>query len=270
MNFYKITLAYDGTNYFGWQEQAEKNSIAQTLKKSFVDHFRMPLSLIGASRTDAGVHAIGQVARIKTPLSLDPTRLLTAWNQVLPTDIHIRAIESVDRSFHPWYGVTQKEYYYHLFAERPLPFVSRFGWYYPYKIDFEKLKKALLYCEGTHDFRSFFTGDPMGSSTVRTISKIEVQYLPRWGVYRISVRGQKFMRYMIRRIVGAAVYVAARPTVPVEVVQDVLLKKDPHHALTKAPAQGLVLRSIRYSKHSDELYEAENKIFESRSFFDDE
>lgn len=260
MNVYKITLAYDGTNYFGWQEQAKKESVAQRLKDSFVDHFKMPLSLIGASRTDAGVHAIGQVARITTQLSLDPERLKTAWNQVLPPDIHIRSIELVDRSFHPWYGVVEKEYYYHLFAERPLPFVSRFGWYYPYKIDFEKLKKALFYCEGTHDFRSFFTGDPTSDSTIRTISKIEVQYLPRWGVYRISIRAQKFMRYMIRRIVGAAVYVAARPTVPVALVQEILLQKNPHHALAKAPAQGLVLRAIRYCKQGDKRYEFEDKV----------
>lgn len=245
-NRYKLVIAYDGTHFSGWQEQANKRTIAQELKDSFLELFGSPIGILGSSRTDAGVHALGQVALIRTKIAMNQEQMRQAWNNSLKQDIYIRSIKQLDHPFHPWYGVTEKVYYYHLFAKRPLPIVAQYGWYYPHQIDWDKLETALQLFVGTHDFRSFTTGDGARGNTVRTIDAIDCLYLKRFGVYRISVRGKKFMRYMIRRIVGAAVHVAARKAIDPSIILDTLSAKDPHHHLIKAPAHGLMLRSIRY------------------------
>ncbi len=145
MNCYKLTIAYDGTDYFGWQEQKDKPSISQALIKAFDFVFERDVLLLGASRTDAGVHAMGQVARCKTNLAIDSQTLRWAWNNVLPADIMIRSLKLVNPSFHPYYNVQQKIYYYHFFLDRPLPLVQRYGWYYPYKINFDIVLSLFLH-----------------------------------------------------------------------------------------------------------------------------
>ena len=109
MIFYKLIVSYDGTNYQGWQEQTEFTAVANVLKETFARIFNHKLSIVGASRTDAGVHAIGQVARIITDLIIEPDRLLHAWNNSLPEDILITAIEVCDDTFHPFQNVKQKK-----------------------------------------------------------------------------------------------------------------------------------------------------------------
>lgn len=244
---YKLIISYDGTNFFGWQEQpAHHHTIAQELKNSFLKTFGHPIGILGASRTDAGVHALGQVALIRTNLSLDPKTMQNAWNNILKKNIFIRSIEKLNKPFHPWYNVTQKVYYYHIFIKKPLPFIEQYGWYYPYPIDFEKLKEALSFFIGKHDFKSFTTQNDLNINTMRTIDAIECSFIKRFGVFRITIKGKCFMRYMIRRIVGAAVHVAARKLLQISLVKKVLDAKNPHHHLTKAPAHGLMLRAIRY------------------------
>ena len=101
IKFYKLEISYDGTDYFGWQEQKDQITISGTLKKSFLRTFNKNISILGASRTDAGVHASGQIAKINTDLSIDPNRLLSVWNSVLPKDILIKSIDLIDNSFNP-------------------------------------------------------------------------------------------------------------------------------------------------------------------------
>ncbi len=184
---YKLIIAYDGTDFYGWQEQAHHKTVAQELKNSFLKTFGAPIAILGASRTDAGVHALGQVALIRTKRDLNAEKMRTAWNNVLPKEIIIRSIEKVTGSFHPWYNVSQKSYYYHLFMQKPLPFIARYGWYYPYAIDFEKLKRAISFFVGTHDFRSFTAGDDAHINTIRTVDTIICAPLKRFGIYRIEV-----------------------------------------------------------------------------------
>src|SRR5260221_4370762 len=209
MNVYKLVIAYDGTDYFGWQDQPEKPSIAASLNKAFAKVFKSEIKVLGASRTDAGVHALGQVARIKTDLAITPEKLKWAWNNALPADIAIRSLELVEDSFNPFCNVAQKIYHYHFFVERPLPFVQRYGYFYPYKIDFDILKESLQFFVGTHDFCAFKSSEDTRENTVRTIDAITIDYLPRYKAYRITVKGQKFLRHMIRRIVGASLAVAS-------------------------------------------------------------
>lgn len=247
MNHYKIIVSYDGTDYHGWQQQPSNRSILQTMHRAFARLFAIQAALLGASRTDAGVHAIGQVVLLKTELSIEPNALMRVWNNALPNDIAIRLITVVDKQFHPWYGVKIKEYSYFLCTKRPLPFLSRFVWQYPYAIDMQKLDAALQLFVGTHDFKAFIAAEEQ-RQTVRTITSITVRYHARFSVYQITVRGKAFGRHLIRRIVGAAVMVACKKDIPLDTLTNALHAKNPNHALFKAPACGLVLRKIVYEK----------------------
>ncbi len=138
---YRALVAYDGTAYHGWQQQTHDNTVAGTLQSSFIKAFSQEVALRGASRTDAGVHALGQVVRVTTNLDLEPKVIRTAWNARLPHDIHIRALCLSSADFNPLAQVIQKTYYYHFFLERPLPFIARYGaiWHKP--VNFDKLQE---------------------------------------------------------------------------------------------------------------------------------
>lgn len=248
MKSYKLVVAYDGTDYYGWQAQDHKPSVAQALNNAFKHAFNHDIRVQGASRTDAGVHALGQVVRIRTDLAITPDRLKWAWNNVLGPNIVIRSLELVDESFNPFFDVAQKTYFYHFFLERPLPFLQRYGYYYPYKIDMVLLREALQFFIGTHDFCSFKSSEDVRADTVRTIDSINLEYIKRYNVYRITVKGQKFLRHMIRRIVGASFAIASRPGSSIAELKKVMDKRDPRHTLPNAPGKGLLLYKIVYQK----------------------
>jgi tRNA pseudouridine38-40 synthase len=243
---YKLVIAYDGTSYCGWQEQPALKSVSGAIRTAFKRLFKKEVYLLGASRTDAGVHALGQVALLKSDLIIDPFSLAQALNNILPANIVVRSATQVAKDFHPWYQVTQKIYYYHFFLKRPLPFLAAYGWYFRYALDLEKLQQSLSVFAGTHNFRSFACAQDGRENMVRTIDYIAVTYIKKYGMYRIEVRGQKFLRHMIRRMVGAALHIAANKQKSIEYIRDTLKAEDPHHILPNAPANGLVLRRIYY------------------------
>jgi len=245
MQRYKIVIAYDGTDYCGWQKQKCEPSVAQAIEDTFATVFDKKIALTGVSRTDGGVHALGQVASFRTDFSIEPQKMFTAWNNMLPPDIVIRKLQIVLDDFNIHKNVEQKTYYYHFFTRRPLPFVQRYGWFYRYPIDIEKLKSAIKVFIGTYDFRSFCTGDEH-ENTVRTIETIYLEYFRRYNIYRIVVKGPRFLRYMIRRIVGACIEVSSRKDMPITYLQDVLEEKNPEQTLPNAPAKGLMLYKIKY------------------------
>jgi tRNA pseudouridine38-40 synthase len=241
---YKIVVAYDGTDYFGWQVQKEVPSVAQTLQDTFFTVFNRSISILGASRTDAGVHAMGQIATFTTDLLISPSKMLQAWTNILSPDITIRSLQEVPLEFNLHASVVCKTYYYHFFLERPLPFIQRYGWFYRYPVDIAKLRRCLTLFVGTHDFRSFCTGTDMGEDTVRQIDAATVEWSPEYNAYRIAIIGPKFMRYMIRRIVGACLEVASRDTLTEDDIIRLLHAKNPEHTMPNAPAKGLMLHTI--------------------------
>ena len=245
MKQYKLSIAYDGTDYSGWLQQKDRPSIVQTLEDTFKKVFGKSITLLGASKTDAGVHALGQVAIFKTDLAIDPQTMCWAWNNILPPDMHIKSLTH-DEQFHPHYNVVNKTYYYHVFIERPLPFVQRYGHYHKPSFDEQKLRNALQVFIGSHDFRAFSTDEPSEKDTVRTIDAITVEFFKRFNAYRIAVTGEKFLRHMVRRIVGAALAVASRDDMSVDLIKQVLASKDPNNVLPTAPAKGLLLYKIVY------------------------
>ncbi len=245
MLHYKLIISYDGTDYAGWQVQPTRTSVAQKLQDTFHDVFGQKIILYAVSRTDAGVHALGQVVTFKTDLNIDAHSMHKAWSARLPLDIFIRSLELVEPTYNPHAFVKHKTYWYHFFCERPLPFAQRYGVHVRQPIDLEKLQNCLAVFVGTHDFRSFCTGDER-ENTVRTITAISVTFVSEYNVYRIAISGPKFLRHMVRRIVGAALWVAIKPEMPISVLQETLLAKNPEHALAKAPAKGLTLYEVVY------------------------
>lgn len=242
-----MVVSYDGTNYHGWQAQPKTITIAGTLQNTFKKTFGAEILILGASRTDAGVHARGQVAIFSSDLDLPVDRILFAWNNMLPDDIVITSLELADPDFHPHYNVKQKTYCYTVYAQRPCPFTTRYGWYYYKQLNIDRLRAALNQFLGTHDFRAFCTIENVViENTVRTIDSIDVLYDTELGVYRIEIKGEKFLRYMIRRMVGAAVKIAADETISLDLITKTLEKKDPSHELPNAPACGLTLMNIEY------------------------
>jgi len=247
MNYYKLIISYDGTNYQGWQQQPVVPTVSNIMIKAFNNAFHYDLTLLGASRTDAGVHSLGQTALVKTELNLEPNILKNSWNKILPSDIVITHLQKVDETFHPMVKVKEKTYYYDFFVERPLPFNQRYGLFFYWKLDIEKLKKCLNLFVGTHDFRSFCSGDEM-KTTVRTINEINLQYMENLNIYRITFKGKSFLKYMIRRIVGACLEVASRKNISVDYLVEVLNEKDPNQTLLNAPPKGLTLYKIDYEE----------------------
>lgn len=245
MFWYKLTVSYDGTNYHGWQWQPHQSSIERTLKETFLGVFKQEeLYLVGASRTDAGVHADGQVVRIGTHINLAPEKLQTVLNDALPPDIVIQSIELVDQSFHPQHNIKEKVYQYRIFTQRPHPTVQRYGWYVKEKINKITLGFALAEFMGTHDFAAFCKESGTGKDTVKTIDNCAFD-LDDLGIV-ITVVGKSFLHNMIRRMVGAAVQIAINKKLSPDLITQTLETKKITKELPTAPAKGLCLKYIKY------------------------
>lgn len=240
MNTYKIIVEYDGTNYFGWQIQPNKITITGVLEERFHSIFGERIAIAGASRTDAGVHALGQTAQFSSNLDIDKDKLIEIYNNSLPRDIVIRKIKKVGEDFHVRKNVSMKTYYYHIFKERPNIFFARYGYYYP-KLNIDELRDKLQIFIGTHDFRSFCTGYEK-ECTIRTIESIEIRYIKQWKAYRIEFKGKGFLRHMIRRVIGGAL----DKKFSKEHLLDILYKKNNNQRIVTAPAHGLLLYKINY------------------------
>jgi tRNA pseudouridine38-40 synthase len=248
MNHYQLIISYDGTDYFGWQSQPKVRTVCDVMELTFKKIFGREITVLGASRTDAGVHALGQVALLRTDIAVPVHKMIYAWNNALPADIVIRSLQPAPAYFHPFYNVYQKTYFYHFFTHRPLPIVQRYGLFCRAQIDIDKLRHALSLFQGTHNFRSFCTGDEMGQNTVRTIDYIDIEYLRRFGAYRIVVQGKSFLRHMVRRMVGAGLAIAARPDWNVDLLEKRLIVPNPNNELPTAAAKGLMLYKIAYKE----------------------
>ena len=249
---YKVIVAYDGTDYLGWQEQAQGTTVAGVLQQSFRQVFKKDIKLLAASRTDAGVHALGQVATFTTDLALDAERLLQAWSNKLPRAIHIRELEEVPPGFNPHHNVIEKTYRYVFSLKRQLPFDARYIWYYRRPIDEQKLRESLEIFVGEHDFRSFCSSEYTGN-TVRKIHEITLAC--DTDNYVITFKAPGFLRYMIRRIVGACLHVASHRLLTIGDLKITLANRNPEHTLESAPARGLTLLAVQYKEagHHDRV-----------------
>ena len=239
---YRSIIAYDGTLYRGWQSQKDGLSIANTIQKTIEKTFSCKTKIIGASRTDAGVHAYGQNALLYLPkLNFSNEHITKILNEHLPASIHVRKI-TPDTIFFPHIGVQEKIYYYHFSYKRPLPWLSHYITHYPFPCDHNIVVQALSYFIGTHDFASFATRCKE-KNTIRTINECRIEEHKNY--FRVIIKGKSFVHNMIRRMVGAALTCGSRNLSP-ETIKRILEEKNPAQNFLNAPPQGLILMHIQY------------------------
>ena len=254
----KLTVAYDGTNYCGWQIQPNGITIEEVLNKKLSKLTGENIIIIGASRTDSGVHAMGNVAVFDTESPIPPERFSYALNQKLPDDIVIVKSEEVPSDWHPRYqNHIVKTYEYHILnAEVPDPTKRNNMYFVSYKLDIEKMQKAASYLIGEHDFASFCNIKTNVEDTVRTIYQLEVlesecAYARNGHIegreLTIHIQGNGFLYNMVRIIVGTLLRVGRGFYTP-ERVKEILEAKDRQTAGVTAPPQGLMLMQIEYEK----------------------
>lgn len=248
MQCYKLTIAYDGTHYSGWQIQPNAPSIQQHLQEALASLFNGEMiAVIGSGRTDAGVHALNQIAHFKTEHELPPNRLLLALNGLLPRDIRVKKVELAPLQFHSQYSAIGKEYHYHLYLERVLdPFRRLYCWHVLRRLNLDFLPEAAALFVGTHDFTSFANEPHRGSvakNPIRTIHRLDI--CPIEGGIRLEFEGNGFLYKMVRNIVGTLIDIASHRLTIAEVIS-IFESKDRRHASHTAPPQGLFLVRVDY------------------------
>ena len=238
----RLTVAYDGTNYHGWQVQDNGITIESELNRCLEELLGEPVQVIGASRTDAGVHALGNIAVFNTKSRMPAEKFSYALNQRLPEDIRIQRSEEVALDWHPRHHASRKTYEYHIYrAEFPMP-VRRLYSYFTYRVlDVDKMIQAAAYLVGEHDFKSFCQTGAQVESTTRTIYSLEVEEQGPELVIRVC--GNGFLYNMVRIITGTLMEVGQGKREP-ESMAAVLEARDRSAAGPTAPAQGLTL--VRY------------------------
>jgi tRNA pseudouridine38-40 synthase len=244
---YKLVIAYDGTDYHGWQQQKEHCSIDSVIRKTFLRVFLLDnIRLVGSSRTDSGVHARGQVIRIRTFLPLCPDKILFILNRALPQTIKVMSCVKVDSIFHPQHNVAIKTYSYTFSLQKLCPMEARHSWHYPFALCFDRFEEALSLFVGTHNFR-YFCKEVTDKNTTRTIQSIVLTRSACGTKHRVTIKGKSFLRFMIRRIIGASLALASSKELTITDLQKLLSgERECVKLLITAPAQGLCLESIEY------------------------
>ncbi len=251
---FKITVAYDGTDFVGWQRQAQGTSIQSLLETALQVLDQREITVTGAGRTDAGVHARGQVAHFSLARSIEPTALVGALNARLPDAVRVVAAEVVPDTFHARFDALRKTYRYRIWnADVLSPFERRFAWHLSGVLDCELMAAAAKLIEGQHDFAAFQGAGSTARSTVRNMfaSRLKASRVEGKGqggedpliVYEVA--GNGFLRHMVRTIVGTLVEIG-RGRRAVESMREVLSSRDRALAGPTAPPEGLVLLSVEY------------------------
>ncbi|RJX02599.1 tRNA pseudouridine(38-40) synthase TruA [Clostridium sp. AF15-41] len=240
----KLVVAYDGTNYHGWQVQDNGITIEEVLNRTISELVQEDIKVIGASRTDAGVHACGNVAVFDTESRIPGDKFSFALNQRLPDDIRIQESCEVDADFHPRYADTVKTYEYNILNRRfELPSKRLYAAFCYYPMDIERMNQAAAYLVGEHDFKSFCSVGAQVQTTVRTIYAVNVT--KEDDMVHIRITGNGFLYNMVRIIAGTLMQVGTGLMEP-EQVKEILEARDRSKAGPTAVAKGLTLVEIRY------------------------
>jgi len=242
---FKITTEYDGTDYHGWQRQKSDRSIQGEIEKALAVMTLQNVALSASGRTDAGVHALGQVAHFACDTTLTPEAFLLGLNSLLPDDIVVKACETAAETFHARYDVKQKTYRYRILnREIPSAMDRHYAWYIRRRLLAGDMQAAVEHIVGRHDFKAFEgTGSPR-SSTVRNIFRADL-IKKKDGYLIFEIEGDGFLRYMVRNIVGTLVEVGRGKITP-EGFKAILESKDRGRAGATAPPHGLFLVSVAY------------------------
>ena len=242
---YKLLISYDGTEFGGWQIQPNAPSIQQHIQETLSIILREPIEVTGASRTDAGVHATGQVAHFTTHSAIDHKRIHASLNGMLPSAIRIHDLEETTPEFHARYSAKRKIYHYYLYLHPTLdPFRRKFATHIPYPLDRELLTRACTHFIGTHDFTSFANEGGAAKTKTRTLYRLEITPIDSHTL-RLEFEGDGFLYKMVRNIVGTLLDIARGHT-PLEALPAIFAAKDRRSAGLSAPPQGLFLMQVIY------------------------
>jgi tRNA pseudouridine38-40 synthase len=246
----RLILAYDGTDFRGWQRQPDAPTIQGCLEDALQKLTGAPAQVFGSGRTDAGVHALHQVANFHTASTVPCANFVKALNDLLPPTVRIKGADDVAAAFHARYDVRCKTYRYRMVLTPVCsPLLWRFVWHYPYPLDRAQMAQAAGLFEGEHDFTSFAAAngqeDEDTKSRVRVIFRSRFLWRPRSSMLVYEVTGRGFLRYMVRNIVGTLIE-AGRGKLGPSDIPKILAARDRTQAGPTAPAQGLCLMNVEY------------------------
>ena len=246
----KLVVAYDGTNYCGWQIQPNGITIEGVLNQTLTQLLGEEIRVIGASRTDSGVHSLGNVAVFDTETRIPPEKICYALNQRLPEDIVVQSSCEVAKEFHPRHCYSEKTYEYRILNRKiPVPTLRRYTYFYYRSLDITKMQQAAQYLIGKHDFQSFCSVKSSVENTVRQILSCNVEK-SQDDVITIRVTGTGFLYNMVRIIAGTLILVGVGEMKP-EQIPEILNQMQRSAAGPTAPAQGLTMIGIQYKCTKD-------------------
>jgi tRNA pseudouridine38-40 synthase len=240
----KLIVAYDGTEFHGWQSQPGLSTVQGELETALAKLFNHPVAVNGSGRTDAGVHARAQVANVQTIRTMNTGSVLKGSNAMLPEGIRVLDVEDVEETFHARLSAKSKTYEYHIWRKHIVsPFLCRYVYKYPYPINSEAVDDAGRRLLGIHDFTSFCSTDTVIENRVRTI--FDIHWRRAEDEWIFSIKGSGFLQRMVRTIVGTLLYVGQGRILPV-CIPAILDARDRNLAGPSAPAKGLHLVGVDY------------------------
>jgi tRNA pseudouridine38-40 synthase len=251
----RLLIEYDGSGYHGWQRQKDRTTLQGIIEDRIFRITGEKAALIGASRTDAGVHAIGQVASFRTNSNLEPMTLQRALNATLPEDIRILNAEETKDAFHPRYDALSKSYFYIISNTNfSSAFLYRYAWRAPYALELDKMKKAGDSLLGRHDFSAFRGAGCGAKSTVRDITSLSIEKISsidfmtvrvNGNFIKITVEANAFLRHMVRNIVGTLVEIG-RGEMTLNSISEAIELRDRKKTGPTAPPHDLFLEKVSY------------------------
>ena len=241
---YLIKFSYDGTNYSGFQKQKGLNTIEEKLEEALTKiNDSKKTTITATGRTDKGVHALCQYGHADIDVNITEKKLKRALNSNLPVDIHVISTEIVNKDFHARYNVKEKEYKYYINIGEYNPIERNYVYQYNYNLNIDNMKKAIRFFEGEHDFRSFVTENKEKENCVRTITYTNIELKDNKII--ITFRGNGFLRYQVRNMVGLLIKIGENKISP-DSVDKIIESKDRTKASKTAPSEGLYLTKVIY------------------------
>ena len=241
---YLITFSYDGSKYYGYQKQPDKKSVQGELERVLTQINSNNSVLVSASgRTDSGVHALNQKAHFDLEIEIPVEKLKNSMNKMLPESIYIKNVENVNGNFHARFDVNRKKYTYKINVGEYNPLEFNYIYQYNDKLDIDKMKEAIKFFIGEHDFTSYVKDADEKETCIRTIYDAYIE--EDAGIISITFEGNGFLRYMVRNMVGSLIEVGSSKR-KIEEIKEILDSKDRKSAGITAPSNGLYLVDVYY------------------------